>query len=102
MLHIKTKLTRKQIGDGVRIPNPRVKAALGHLTDQNRIKHVDGSGVTTTYEIIGSPLNRDLTRPYSSSLTSGLPSAIVRPRRSRRYPSIAFLTLSFSKPLRIA
>ena len=52
MLHIKTKLTRKQIGDGVRIPNPRVKAALGHLTDQNRIKHVDGSGVTTTYELI--------------------------------------------------
>jgi hypothetical protein len=43
---------RKQIGDGLRIPNPRVKAALGHLTDQNRIKHVGGSGVTTTYEII--------------------------------------------------
>jgi hypothetical protein len=46
---------RKQIGDGLRIPNPRVKAALGRLTDQNRIKHVGGSGVTTTYEIIAAP-----------------------------------------------
>jgi CheY-like chemotaxis protein len=49
------KLTRKQIGDGVRIPNQRVKAALGRLTDQKRIKHAGGSGITTTYEIIGSP-----------------------------------------------
>ncbi|MCX6873155.1 MAG: hypothetical protein NTW21_05015 [Verrucomicrobia bacterium] len=46
------KLTRRQIGDGVSIPNPRVKAALGRLTDQKRIKHVGGSGITTTYEII--------------------------------------------------
>ena len=46
------KLTRKQIGDGVVIPTLRVKAALGRLTDQKRIKHVGGSGITTTYEII--------------------------------------------------
>ena len=46
------KLTRKQIGDGVRIPDPRVKTALGRLTDQKRIKHVGGSGITTTYEIV--------------------------------------------------
>lgn len=45
---------RKQIGDGLRIPNPRVKAALGRLTDQNRIKHMGGSGITTTYEIIAA------------------------------------------------
>jgi CheY-like chemotaxis protein len=49
------KLTRKQIGDGVDIPTLRVKAALGHLTDQKRIKHVGGSGITTTYEIIAAP-----------------------------------------------
>jgi hypothetical protein len=46
------KLTQKQIGDGVVIPTLRVKAALGHLTDQKRIKHAGGSGITTTYEII--------------------------------------------------
>jgi len=40
--------------------------------------------------------------PYSSSLTGSLPSAIVRPNRSRRYPSMAFRTLSFKTPLRMA
>jgi hypothetical protein len=46
------KLTRRQIGDGVNISTLRVKAALGRLTDQKRIKHVGGSGITTTYEVI--------------------------------------------------
>ena len=41
-------------GDGVRIPDPRVKAALARLTDQKRIKHVSGSGITTTYEVIAA------------------------------------------------
>jgi hypothetical protein len=40
--------------------------------------------------------------PYSSSLTADLPSLMARPKRSRKYPSIAFRTLSFSTPLRIA
>ena len=48
----KPKLTRRQIGDGVNISYLRVKAALGHLTDQKRIRHVAGSGITSTYEII--------------------------------------------------
>ena len=50
----KPKLTRRQIGDGVNIPYLRVKAALGHLTDQKRIRHVGGSGITSTYEIIAA------------------------------------------------
>jgi len=48
------KLTRKQIGDGVDIPALRVKAALGRLTDQKSIRHVGGSGITTTYEIVAA------------------------------------------------
>jgi len=39
---------------------------------------------------------------YSSSRCGSLPLAIVRPKRSRKYPSMALRTLSFSTPLRIA
>ena len=44
--------TRRQIGDGVDFPSLRVKAALARLTDLKRLKHVSGSGATTTYELI--------------------------------------------------
>lgn len=45
------RMTRRQIGDAVTIPALRVKAALGRLAERKRIKHVGGSGVTTTYEL---------------------------------------------------
>jgi DNA-binding response OmpR family regulator len=51
----KTKLTRRQINDGVDIPALRVKAALARLTESKRLRHAGGSGATTTYEIIPSP-----------------------------------------------
>lgn len=46
--------TRRQIVDGVDIPSLRVKSALTHLTELKRLKHVSGSGATTTYKIIAS------------------------------------------------
>jgi len=42
------------------------------------------------------------SRPYSRSLTGGLPSAMASPSRSRKSPSMALRTLSFKTPLRIA
>lgn len=45
------RLTRKQIGDGVTFSALRVKAALVYLTETKQLKHVSGSGATTTYEI---------------------------------------------------
>jgi CheY-like chemotaxis protein len=49
------RLTRRQIGDGVTFSVHRVKVALARLTDLKRLKHVSGSGVTTTYELISPP-----------------------------------------------
>ena len=46
------KLTRRQIGDGVTFGALRVKAALSRLTDEKRLRHVSGSGATTTYELV--------------------------------------------------
>jgi FixJ family two-component response regulator len=46
--------TRRQIGDGVDFPSLRVKAALARLTESKRLKHVSGSGATTTYELVGA------------------------------------------------
>ena len=45
--------TRRQIGDGVDFPSLRVKAALARLTESKRLKHVSGSGLTTTYDLVG-------------------------------------------------
>jgi hypothetical protein len=42
--------TRRQIGDAVDFSALRVKAALVRLTESKRLKHVSGSGATTTYE----------------------------------------------------
>lgn len=42
--------TRRQIGNGVTFSALRVKAALSRLTDEKRLRHVSGSGATTTYE----------------------------------------------------
>lgn len=50
----KPQRTRKQIGDAVDFPSLRVRAALARLTESKRLKHVSGSGVTTTYELIAS------------------------------------------------
>ncbi len=46
---------RRQINDAMDIPALRVKAALTRLTEIKRLKHVGGSGPTTTYEIVPSP-----------------------------------------------
>jgi hypothetical protein len=46
--------TRKQINDGVDFQALRVKSALARLTETKRLKHVSGSGATTTYELEGS------------------------------------------------
>jgi DNA-binding response OmpR family regulator len=51
----KPQRTRRQIGDGVDFPSLRVKAALARLTESKRLKHVSGSGLTTTYEILFAP-----------------------------------------------
>ena len=48
----KSRLTHRQINDGVGIPVLRVKAALSRLTELKRVKHVSGTGATTTYEVI--------------------------------------------------
>jgi hypothetical protein len=50
-----TSLTHKQISEGVAFSALRVKAALGRLTDGKRLKHVSGSGATTTYEVQARP-----------------------------------------------
>ena len=44
--------THRQIREGVDFPSLRVKVALSRLTDLKRLKHVSGSGATTTYEVI--------------------------------------------------
>ena len=44
------KRTHRQVREGVDFPVLRVKAALARLTDLKRLKHVSGSGATTTYE----------------------------------------------------
>jgi CheY-like chemotaxis protein len=47
--------THKQVREGVDFPSLRVKAALARLTELKRLKHVSGSGATTTYELISPP-----------------------------------------------
>jgi hypothetical protein len=42
--------THRQVREGVDFSALRVKAALSRLTDLKRLKHVSGSGATTTYE----------------------------------------------------
>ena len=46
------RLTRRQIGDGVTFSALRVKAALARLTEIKRLRHVSGSGATTTYGLV--------------------------------------------------
>lgn len=45
--------THRQVREGVDFSALRVKAALSRLTDLKRLKHVSGSGATTTYELVG-------------------------------------------------
>ena len=44
--------THRQVREGVNFPVLRVKAALARLTDIKRLKHVSGSGSTTTYGLV--------------------------------------------------
>ena len=51
----KPRLTRRQIDEAVEISGLRVGVALARLTESKRLRKVNGSGSSTTYEVIPAP-----------------------------------------------